>query len=164
MGLTTIREAAPADVPAIAAGMRVVAAEGWLATQSSTTEEELRERFVGAVETDVIVVGERGGRIIGCVGLHPTAVEGVWSLGIWVLADARGSGLGGDLLDAALAAARVREIRKIDLEVFAGNEPAIALYRSRGFDVEGTRREHYPRADGTIRSAVIMALFPSPQA
>jgi putative acetyltransferase len=48
-------------------------------------------------------------------------------------------------------------VHKVELEVFPDNGPALALYRSLGFEQEGVRRDHYRRRDGSLRSAVIMA-------
>lgn len=47
----------------------------------------------------------------------------------------RGQGIGGALLDHALADAKARGIRRVSLETGATDffEPALALYRSRGF-------------------------------
>lgn len=55
----------------------------------------------------------------------------------------RQAGLGGTLLDHALAAARAEGIREVFLEVRVSNEAALALYRSRGFSVIGCRRAYY---------------------
>ena len=46
---------------------------------------------------------------------------------------------------------------KVELEVWPDNARAIALYLSAGFEIEGFRRDHYRRRDGTLRSAVLMA-------
>lgn len=48
-------------------------------------------------------------------------------------------------------------MHKIELEVWPDNARAIALYARAGFEVEGVRRNHYRRRDGTLRSAMIMA-------
>lgn len=85
----------------------------------------------------------------------------MWSLGTWVAAGARRDGIGRAMIEAMLSIARERDIRKVELEAFAGNEAAIALYRACGFEVEGVRRDHYEREDGTVRSAVLMACFPA---
>ena len=141
--------------------MKVVVDEGrWLATQPSTTEADLHNRFAVAIAAgDRLLVLEDGVRIVGCTGLRPTAVDGVWSLGTWLLPGFRGHGHGRALLNAALAAGRGLGVRKIELEAFTDNEAAIALYSAAGFEVEGTKREHYPREDGTVKSAVMMAWF-----
>lgn len=49
----------------------------------------------------------------------------------------RGSGVAAGLLDDTIAAARERAERSIELEVFAQNTRALALYRSRGFEQVG---------------------------
>lgn len=41
--------------------------------------------------------------------------------------------------------------------VWPDNAPAIALYTAAGFEVEGERRHHYRRRDGSLRSALLMA-------
>lgn len=46
----------------------------------------------------------------------------------------RGSGVAAGLLDGATEAARERGERSVELEVFAQNPRALALYRSRGFE------------------------------
>jgi ribosomal protein S18 acetylase RimI-like enzyme len=55
-------------------------------------------------------------------------------VGMFVLAHARGAGVGKQLLDAALAAARARlGVKVVTLTVTEGNVPAIRLYESCGF-------------------------------
>jgi [ribosomal protein S18]-alanine N-acetyltransferase len=156
-----IREATPEDAAAIAAGMKVVVDEGvWLARQPSTTESDLHDRFAASIAAgDLLLVLEDGTRIVGCTGLRPTAVDGVWSLGTWLLPGYRGRGHGRKLLDSALAAGMALGVRKIGLEAFTDNGAAIALYSAAGFEIEGTKRDHYPREDGSIKSAVMMAWF-----
>jgi predicted nuclease with RNAse H fold len=52
-------------------------------------------------------------------------------------------GIGGALVDAALAIARERGMRSLVLRVLSSNEPARRLYESRGFRVEGEIREAF---------------------
>lgn len=143
--------------------MKEVVDEGrWLATQSSTSEEDLRERFHGELERGhVLVVCLDDGAIVGCAGIHPTPAPRVWGLGTWLLEPYRGRGIGRKLIEAAVAEAVREGARKLELEVFTDNVAAFALYRSAGFEVEGLRRDHYEREDGSIRSATLMALFPA---
>lgn len=75
-------------------------------------------------------------------------------LTLGVAMDARRAGLGALLLDAAIKAARAAGARRMFLEVDAGNEPAIRLYRKGGFVDAGLRKGYY--RDGT--DAVVMAL------
>lgn len=46
---------------------------------------------------------------------------------------------------------------KVELEVWPDNSRAISLYESAGFEVEGPRRDHYLRRDGSLRSFLLMA-------
>lgn len=42
--------------------------------------------------------------------------------------------------------------------MWTDNARAIALYASAGFAVEGVRRDHYRRRDGSLRSTLLMAV------
>ena len=159
-----VRPATLEDCEPLARAMKTVAEEGWLATEPSTSVDDIEQRFRAAVEWEghlLFVLEEKGETakaavLAGALGLHPTQAEGVLSLGMWLLPEYRGHGGGRLLMEAALDA-RPPEVHKIELEVFPDNEAAIGLYRSVGFDEEGLRRNHYRRADGSLRSALIMA-------
>lgn len=157
-----VRRAGREDAAAIAAGMARVSAEDWLATEATTGERELRTRFEESLadESHATWVLESGGAegVIGSIGLQPTRARGVLSLGMWVDEGWRGRGGGRALLAAALDFAAAGEAHKVELEVFPENGRAIALYSGSGFEVEGLRRRHYRRADGSLRSALVMAL------
>lgn len=56
----------------------------------------------------------------------------------------RRQGLGGALLDRALAQARACGIERVFLEVRASNEAALALYAKAGFLAVGRRTRYYP--------------------
>ena len=155
-------EARPAtleDCAALARGMKVVVDEGvWLATEGSVGEDDLEQRFRFSVESHEhhpFVLTENG-EVIGGLGMNPTNAPGVLALGMWVLPEWRGRG-GGRLLANAAIDGRPADVHKIELEAFVDNEPAIALYRSLGFEQEGVRRDHYRREDGSLRSALVMA-------
>ncbi len=103
---------------------------------------------------------ERDGQIDGHLVLQRLDRNpGVARLGMALVASARGAGGGRALLDAAVQWARESDLRKLDLEVWVENGRAIALYARAGFSVEGLRRDHYRRADGSLRSTLIMSLF-----
>ena len=154
-----VRAARIDDCEAIARGMKVVVEEGrWLATPAGTPVEDIAERFRAAVEWDgnFLFVLDEDGEPVGAAGLQPTAVEGVLSLGMWILPERRGRGGGRALLEALLDAVPAGA-HKVELEVFPDNEAAIGLYRSLGFEQEGLRRDHHRHRDGTLRSALLMA-------
>jgi putative acetyltransferase len=156
-----VRLATVEDADSLAAAMAEVAAEGdWLATQAPVDLAEAALRFHTAAvsPSHSLWVLERDGRVAGCAGLHPTVAVGVASLSMLVLARARGQGGGRALVAAALEHGRASALHKVELEVWTSNARAIAFYARAGFAVEGLRRDHYRRRDGSLRSALIMAL------
>lgn len=161
MANVQIRPAQITDAPGLAEQVKLVADEGrWIGPQSNRSVEELTERFHTGFQADpVMFVLEDEERIVGGIGIHPTGIDGVHSLGMSIIKEFRGQGWGRRLVDAALEVARARGIVKLVLEVFPENGRAIGLYASCGFEIEGYKRRHYPRLDGTRRSAVMMALF-----
>jgi ribosomal protein S18 acetylase RimI-like enzyme len=80
-------------------------------------------------------------------------------LGMGVLPQHRGKGLGRALMAAALTAARDRGITRVELTVRTDNTRARKLYESFGFTVEGLCRS-YMRIDGTDIDSYLMALVP----
>lgn len=69
---------------------------------------------------------------------------------------ARGRGVGGALLRAAIAEAAGRGVKDLHLEVRAGNE-AIRLYRREGFSQVGERRSYYRGKSGQLFDAQTFA-------
>ncbi len=105
------------------------------------------------------ILCEDDGAIVGLLGLHQTMAAGVRRLGIVIAAGRRGLGGGRLLMERALRWARAEPaVHKVELEVWPENERAIALYEGLGFEHEGLRRNHYRRRDGSLRSAVLMAI------
>jgi L-amino acid N-acyltransferase YncA len=106
-------------------------------------------------------VAVREGRVVGWCDIVPMApFEGFrhnGRLGMGVIADWRGRGLGGALIDAALEAAPRSGFTRIELEAFASNTAALGLYRSRGFEQEGLKRG-VRILDGQVEDFVCMAL------
>ena len=79
-------------------------------------------------------------------------------LGMGLLPAYRGRRLGRRLATAALDAAEVKGIERVELEVFSSNTRAIALYERLGFVREGVRRRAR-RLDGREEDDVLMARF-----
>lgn len=65
-----------------------------------------------------------------------TSSPDCWLEDLFVIEDARGSGLGRALVDAALARADEHGCGRIELDVNERNEPALALYRASGFELD----------------------------
>jgi len=156
-----VRQATTHDAEGFAAVMEAVAEEGrWIGTEAPVDREALHARIRKMLaDGDVLFVIDVGGEIVGTAGLHGTHAKGVVSLGMAILAERRGRGGGRALLEAAIEHARGMGCHKIELEVWPDNDRAIALYDKFGFAVEGLRRDHYRRRDGTLRSSQLMALL-----
>jgi ribosomal protein S18 acetylase RimI-like enzyme len=140
--------------------LAAVAEEGLIATEPpvdvAARAERMRETIEGAGPAASWVL-EDDGRQVGNAGVRETDAPGVLSLGMAILPEARGRGGGRALLEAIFAHACSCGAHKLELEVWPDNAPAIALYTSAGFQVEGRRHDHYRRRDGSLRSALLMA-------
>jgi RimJ/RimL family protein N-acetyltransferase len=79
------------------------------------------------------------------------------TLGMGLLPEWRGRGLGQRLLEATLARARRSGFKRIELDVYADNLRAIALYEKAGFVREGLLRDA-TLIDGVFRDAILMAI------
>jgi RimJ/RimL family protein N-acetyltransferase len=155
----TVREAGAKDADAIAGILAEVAEEGMLGTEPPVDRDERAARFAETIDDDgpgAFWVLEGGCRMLGFAAVL-VRVAGVLSLAMAILPEARGQGGGRSLVEAATQHARAAGAHKLELEVFPHNARAIALYAAAGFEVEGLRRDHYRRRDGTLRSTLIMA-------
>ena len=107
------------------------------------------------------IVAEDAGEIVGWCDVRretiPTyAHEGM--LGMGLLPDYRGRGLGERLMRATLEAARRAGFERVSLSVYSSNTRAAALYRKMGFVHEGTRVRGR-KVDGVYDDIHMMAYF-----
>jgi ribosomal protein S18 acetylase RimI-like enzyme len=105
-------------------------------------------------------VAEGEGGILGHIDLRSRPEPGAAHramLGMGVQRDARRSGVGMALLDAAIAWATEQGLEWIDLEVLSANAPAVALYRKRGFVQTGEIADMF-RIDGESLAYTYMSL------
>lgn len=70
----------------------------------------------------------------------------------------RGKGVAQALLAAIADDLMATPVRRIFLEVDAGNVPALKLYRRFGFVEIGSRKGYYPKPDGSAATALVMRL------
>ena len=105
------------------------------------------------------LVAESDGAIAGWAALRPyshrCAYAGVADLSVYVARDARGKGVGEQLLLALEERARSNDFHKIVLFTFPFNEAGQRLYRKRGFREVGTFREQ-GTLDGRLIDILIM--------
>jgi RimJ/RimL family protein N-acetyltransferase len=159
-----IREAAPADAPALVALARSVASEpeGWLLSSDEWRGAAAERRYLRSVRRSrhaAVFVAEAPEGLVGRLSVardpHPASSH-VADLGLMVAATHRRRGIGWALLERTVEWARGNGILKLELHVFPHNEAAIALYDRFGFVREGYRSRHYRRG-GEYVDAVLMA-------
>lgn len=79
-------------------------------------------------------------------------------LGMGLLANYRGQGLGSLLLNKTLEKAKEFGLEKVELNVYTTNTNAIALYKKVGFIEEGLIK-NYRKLDGRYFDSLVMAKF-----
>jgi RimJ/RimL family protein N-acetyltransferase len=150
-----VRPAADDDRSALAAIVSVVAEERDKIAAEPPVDIEAR---AAAFDLEGSFVAVADGTIIGSIKVDPHR-RGYGGIGMLVVREWRGCGVGSALLTAAVDWARVRGLHKLSLEVFPGNAAAIGLYRKFGFVEEGRRVKHLRRASGELWDVVEMGLL-----
>ncbi|HEU4882475.1 MAG TPA: GNAT family N-acetyltransferase [Longimicrobium sp.] len=141
-----------------------VAREGrYLGLLHAPPVEASRVFVRGVIESGGVslVAVDGTGTVVGWCDVQRRMLEGfqhVGTLGIGMLPEVRGQGLGRRLMTTAIDAAREKGMERIQLGVFASNTRAIALYESLGFVHEGLKRRAR-KFDGGYDDDVMMALF-----
>jgi ribosomal protein S18 acetylase RimI-like enzyme len=79
-------------------------------------------------------------------------------VGMGMLPEYRGQGLGRKLLEACLKKAKESGLEKAELKVYSNNLSGIALYKKCGFETEGLIKR-YRKLDGQYFDAIQMGKF-----
>ena len=94
-------------------------------------------------------VARIGGRVVGYV-LGRVQAEELHVLSLAVAPESRREGCAAELVDAALRDALGRGAIHAHLEVRASAVPALACYRSAGFEIVGRRPGYYPGGEDAL--------------
>ena len=105
-----------------------------------------------AVDHSIFLIAESSGEIVGYV-VAISVMDEAEILNVAVSPSRRGEGIGGALLDAALAQVESRGAESVFLEVRVSNAAAMALYQSRSF-AEISKRKNYYRTP--VEDALVM--------
>lgn len=155
----SIRSACASDAADIAA----IYSQG-IEERRSTFETRLRSAedilpWLAADARYPVLVAERAGRVCGWANLsnyRPRACyDGNAEFSIYIEREARGQGLGAQLLQALIDRAREQGYHKLISRIFTDNQPSLALCRRLGFREVGTYLRH-ARLDGVWRDVVIV--------
>lgn len=90
-----------------------------------------------------LVARDERGTVVGYAGLAVSPPEEAWVNNIAVRRDRQRQGIGRLLLEALLAEARRRGVRRVLLEVAATNVAGQRLYADYGFEPVSVRRRYY---------------------
>ena len=163
MNQVTIRQITQDDIEGFHSCIDRVARERkYLGFTQAAPIEELRKSLVEDMERGVIrLIAIDNSKIVGWCHIKPDRWEGFthagW-LGMGILKEYRGQGIGSALLDQALAEARKRGMERVELSVFASNVTAIHLYEKFKFEIEG-RKKKARKLDGSYDDIIVMALI-----
>ena len=156
-----IRFAQPSDLGSLYDVMESVAAEGrWIGTELPFDREARRKHAqkMMADGTGAFLLAEIDGQLVGTLGLEQV-VPGLFDIGMMLLAEWRGRGIGSVLMEECLDYARDKNAYKLTLQVWPHNEPAIKLYEKFGFEREGYLRKQWRRKNGELWDAIVMGLL-----
>ena len=135
----------------------------WLAFLEAPPLEGVRAFL--SLNSPLQFVAERQGEIVGWCDVTPSQREGFRHsgvLGMGLQPAFRGRGLGRRLVCETIDCAHEAGLTRIELEVLASNEGAIALYERVGFVHEGRKRAAR-LLDGRSEDILCMALICCPE-
>lgn len=165
-----VRHARAGDGRAVTALLRGIYGEGrWFVGDGPQHAETLARRIdvddpAYALYLVACSEGETSAAVPGVLGwlelhrLRPRTMRHVALLTLAVAPQARRRGVGRSLLRTSYGWAADVGIEKISLNVRAGNDAAIGLYRSEGFELEGRERRQVRTGDA-YEDNLIMARF-----
>jgi len=165
-----IRTATRDDAAALLAHLKALAGEPGIniplaPDEITLTVAEERDRIAGLIDDPraLILVAARGGELLGELTIRAIssrrALAHVATLGMSVRTDARGQGVGKALLETALAWVAETDFIRLELQVYARNQPAISLYEKHGFVQEGRRRAFIKEGGAFLDDLVMARIF-----
>jgi RimJ/RimL family protein N-acetyltransferase len=163
MNQVTIRHIAQDDIESLHSCLDSVARERkYLGFTQAAPLEELRKSLAEDMERGVIrLIALDESKVVGWCHIRPDRWEGFthagW-LGMGVLKEYRGEGIGSALLHQALLEARIQGLERVELSVFDSNLTAIHLYEKFKFELEG-RKKRARKIDGTYDDIIVMGLI-----
>lgn len=135
-------------------------AEG-IATGNATFETEVPswEQWDASHLADHRLVALRAGEVAGWAALSPVSDRcvygGVAEESVYVAGEARGQGVGRELLEALIAGSEAAGIWTIQTGIFPENEASVRLHERVGFRIVGIR-ERLGRHNGVWRDVLLL--------
>lgn len=142
-----IRPLKPSDVPEYLALTQYIDGETDFLGSAPSDPRPSPMQIVASIQAErqIIFVAENEQGLIGHLGAfwrrgQGSRVKHSLNLGLGIAKDFWGMGIGNALFEALENWAKEHGITRLELEVMTHNEAAIALYKKRGFEIEGTKR------------------------
>lgn len=161
-----LRSPAPEDAGRLLQYLKTVCGETDNLTRypdELTQTEEQERQFIQSMarsRRDVMIAAFFQGELIGNASLSPVGeaekLRHRATVGLGVLQQYWGLGLGGRLLEAALALAPDLGYEQVELEVLTSNQRGLALYRRMGFEERGRTPRAFRLRDGGYEDETMM--------
>jgi RimJ/RimL family protein N-acetyltransferase len=130
----------------------------WIASEPPIPRERWREGFERRWDDDystILAAVDAQEQLVGHLSADAREDRPA-EIGMAVVEDWRGRGVGTALMEACVEWAREHGIHKLALQVWPHNDAAIHLYENFGFEREGLLRSHYRRQNGELWDAIVM--------
>lgn len=161
-----IREAVPTDAKMLLAVLKRIGSESEFLTMDengvdiSIEDEAVALDAIYDSPNNTIMVALVDGEIVGTASISGDShyrIFHIGELGISILNDYQGYGIGGYLMDAVIDwAIESQVIKRIELTVQKRNEKAVQLYLRKGFIIEGVKARGARLKDGTYIDVLFM--------
>ena len=156
-----LRDARREDLPYVVAVFNSAVGSGLATAETSpiTVDDRVQWFLAHDARRPLWVVVDHRAQVIGWLGFqdydHRPSYNGTAELSVYLSTNARGRGVGGLLVDWAVAHAPALGIDRLIACVFHVNEPSIGLFTSRGFDVWGRLPGVVRIGDGRIDLVIL---------
>lgn len=153
-----VRPATPADVPAIVAFIRELAAYEHLEHEVSVTDDLMTEGLFGLKPSAEALIGTVNGAAAGFALFFPSfstflGKAGIYLEDLYVRPEFRGLGLGKKLLLEVARLAKERGCGRYEWSVLDWNEPSIRFYEALGADMHADWRRMRVEGESLNRMA-----------
>lgn len=134
----------------------------WLAFTEAPSYEHMRNFVTGLIrDNDIQVYAVLDDKVVGWCDItrkKRDVFSHTGSLGMGIIKQYRGKGLGSRMMDECIKQAKANGIEKVCLEVYSHNAAGIALYKKFGFIQEGVKLKEV-KMDGKYFDNVVMGLM-----
>lgn len=162
-----VRPITEADIPGFHAALDAVAREsGFLRSTQAPAFDDVASFVASNIQhrNPQFVAVTEAGKVVGWCdivrarGMHERH-QG--ELGMGVMAEWRGAGVGKHLLAETVASADAEQFLRIELSVHSDNQRAISLYRGFGFQEEGRKHKARLKSFGPVDVLLMARLRPA---